>query len=143
MEGPVAANNIMEGSIMLVLSRKVGESILISESIRVTVVQAANGRIRLGIDAPPGVIVLREELTRSCFNSSPSKNGKAEALHTSAQLKVYNPQPLDGLAKLFADVLLAQPEVIVLREELTMSCSNSSPSKNGKAEALSPSAQLP
>jgi Global regulator protein family len=33
MEGPVAANNIMEGSIMLVLSRKIGESIFISESI--------------------------------------------------------------------------------------------------------------
>jgi carbon storage regulator len=53
----------MEGSIMLVLSRKVGESILISESIRITVVQSAkNGRIRLGIDAPPEVRVLREEL---------------------------------------------------------------------------------
>ena len=48
---------------MLVLSRKVGESILISESIRITVVQSAkNGRIRLGIDAPPEVRVLREEL---------------------------------------------------------------------------------
>ena len=85
MEGPVAANDIMEGSIMLVLSRKVGESILISESIRVTVVQSTNnGRIRLGIEAPPEVIVLREELTRSCSNSSPSKNGKAEALPPSA-----------------------------------------------------------
>ena len=85
MEGPVAAN-IMEVSIVLVLSRKVGESILISESIRVTVVQANNGRIRLGIDAPPEVIVLREELTKSCSNSSPSKNGKAEALPPSAWL---------------------------------------------------------
>ena len=144
MEGPVAANNIMEGSIMLVLSRKVGESILISESIRVTVVQSAkNGSIRLGIDAPPEVIVLREELIRSCFNSSPSKNGKAEALHTSAQLNMHNPEPLDGLARLFADVLLGQPEVIVFREELTKSCFNSSPSKNGKTEALQLSAQLP
>src|SRR4051794_26323795 len=80
MEGPVAANDIMEGSIMLVLSRKVGESILISESIRVTVVQSAKGHIRLGIEAPTEVQVLREELTRSCFNSSPSKNGEAKAL---------------------------------------------------------------
>ena len=88
MEGPVAANDIMEGSIMLVLSRKVGESILITESIRVTVLQAANGRIRLGIDAPAEVMVLREELTRSGFHlhSSPSKNGKAEALSPAAQL---------------------------------------------------------
>src|SRR5260370_41215574 len=84
MEGPVAANDIMEGSIMLVLSRKVGESILISETIRVTVVQANNGRIRLGVVAPREVVVLREELTRSCLPSSPSKNGKAEALPSSA-----------------------------------------------------------
>jgi carbon storage regulator len=85
MEGPVATNDIMEGSIMLVLSRKVGESILISESIRVTVVQSTNhGRIRLGIEAPPEVRVLREELTKSCSGSTPSKNGKAEALPTSA-----------------------------------------------------------
>ena len=72
---------------MLVLSRKVGESILISESIRVTVVESArNGRIRLGIDAPPEVVVLREELNSSRFNSSPSKNGKAEASSPSHQL---------------------------------------------------------
>ena len=88
MEGPVAANDIMEGSIMLVLSRKVGESILISESIRVTVVQSNNGRIRLGIEAPPEVIVLREELTKSCSNSSPSQNGKAEARPPSASMSV-------------------------------------------------------
>jgi carbon storage regulator len=86
MEGPVAANNIMEGSIMLVLSRKVGESIFINESIRVTVLQSANGRIRLGIEAPPEVKVLREELTEFCSNPSPSRNGKAEALDTSAYL---------------------------------------------------------
>jgi len=85
MKGPVAASDIMEGSIMLVLSRKVGESILISESIRVTVVQSSNnGRIRLGIEAPPEVIVLREELTKLGSSSSPSQNGKAEARLPSA-----------------------------------------------------------
>ena len=84
----MVATNIMEGSIMLVLSRKVGESILISECIRVSVVQAANGRIRLGIEAPPEVKVLREELTRSGYHlhSSPSKNGAAKALPPAAQL---------------------------------------------------------
>jgi carbon storage regulator len=86
LEGSVAANNIMEGSIMLVLSRKVGESIFINESIRVTVLQSANGRIRLGIEAPPEVIVLREELTEFHSHLSSSKNGKAAALDTSAYL---------------------------------------------------------
>jgi len=79
----VAANTIMEGSLMLVLSRKLGESIFISESIRVTVVACKNGKIRLGIEAPPEVRVIREELTESCFKSAPSKNGEAEALPPS------------------------------------------------------------
>ncbi len=80
----MATNVIMEGAIMLVLSRKVGESILISESIRVTVVQSTNnGRIRLGIEAPAEVRVLREELTRSCSNSTPNKSGRARTLPTS------------------------------------------------------------
>ena len=70
---------------MLVLSRKVGESILISDSIRVTVVQSTNnGRIRLGIEAPPEVIVLREELTKFRSNSPPNTNGKAEVRPPSA-----------------------------------------------------------
>ena len=69
---------------MLVLSRKVGESIFINESIRVTVVGLRNGQIRLGIEAPPEVKVLREELTMSSFYSSPSKNGEAQALPPSA-----------------------------------------------------------
>ena len=71
---------------MLVLTRKVGESIVISETIRVTVLQAANGRIRLGIEAPPEVKVLREELTMSSFYSSPSKNSEAQALPPSGYL---------------------------------------------------------
>ena len=82
----MAAKNIREGSVMLVLTRKVGDSILIDECVRVTVLQASEGRIRLGIDAPPEVKVLREELTKSWSNSAPSKNGEAEALPPSAYL---------------------------------------------------------
>ena len=81
---------------MLVLSRKVGESILISESIRVTVVQSTNnGRIRLGIEAPPEVIVLREELTGPALPSSPSKNGEAKhcLLPTSRPVQPDLPAP--------------------------------------------------
>jgi len=79
MEGPVIANDIMEGSIMLVLSRKVGESILISESIRVTVVGSRNGHIRLGIEAPPEVRVLREELRERGIIMSASSDWRAHA----------------------------------------------------------------
>ena len=50
---------------MLVLSRKVGERILIGDQIAVTVVRVTNGGVRIGIDAPPELAVVREELKES------------------------------------------------------------------------------
>jgi carbon storage regulator len=47
---------------MLVLSRKPGESIVIDDRIVVTVVQIGGGRIRLGIEAPREVPILRSEV---------------------------------------------------------------------------------
>ncbi len=47
---------------MLVLSRKTGERIVIDGKITITVVQARHGRVRLGIEAPPGIPVWRTEV---------------------------------------------------------------------------------
>ena len=47
---------------MLVLGRRDGESILIGDNIRVMVMKDRNGRVRLGVEAPPGVPVVRQEL---------------------------------------------------------------------------------
>lgn len=47
---------------MLVLSRKVGESIQISGDIKVTVTQVRGGRVRLSIEAPPSVRIARREI---------------------------------------------------------------------------------
>lgn len=47
---------------MLVLSRKTGETIQIGENIFVSVVEVKGGRVRLSIDAPKDVRILREEL---------------------------------------------------------------------------------
>lgn len=47
---------------MLVLSRKVGERILIGENIAITVVRIGQGGVRIGIDAPSDLVVVREEL---------------------------------------------------------------------------------
>lgn len=47
---------------MLVLSRKIGESIIIGDSIVVTVTRVAGNRLTLGIDAPADVRILRSEL---------------------------------------------------------------------------------
>ncbi len=50
---------------MLVLSRKDTERILIGDAIVVTVVKIQGGVVRLGIEAPPEIVIAREELLRS------------------------------------------------------------------------------
>ncbi len=47
---------------MLVLSRKVGQSIFIGDDITVCVVSLRNGGVRIGVEAPKDITVLREEL---------------------------------------------------------------------------------
>ncbi len=47
---------------MLVLSRKLGEEILIGDGVRLIVYHISRNRVRLGIAAPDGVPVLRAEL---------------------------------------------------------------------------------
>jgi len=47
---------------MLVLSRKESEKIRLGDSIVVTIVRVSGDKVRLGIEAPPDVIVLRDEL---------------------------------------------------------------------------------
>lgn len=47
---------------MLVLSRKRREGLRIGPDIRITVVKLDRGHVRLGVEAPPDVAVLRDEL---------------------------------------------------------------------------------
>ena len=47
---------------MLVLSRKESQRIKLGDSIVVTVVRVAGDKVRLGIEAPADMLVLREEL---------------------------------------------------------------------------------
>ena len=47
---------------MLVVSRKVGERIFIGDKITVTVVKVGSSGVRIGIEAPKEMAVVREEL---------------------------------------------------------------------------------
>ena len=49
---------------MLILTRKIGESLIIGDQIRVTVLEVRGRQVRLGIQAPGDVVVLREELVQ-------------------------------------------------------------------------------
>ncbi len=47
---------------MLVLTRRPGEKILIDGDIRLTVISLKGDRVRIGIEAPPTVVVDRQEV---------------------------------------------------------------------------------
>lgn len=47
---------------MLVLTRKVGEGIIIGDDVKLTIVEVKGGTIRLGIDAPRNKKIYRQEV---------------------------------------------------------------------------------
>jgi carbon storage regulator len=59
---------------MLVLSRKIGERIIINDAITVEVLQIVGNRVRLGVTAPDGIPIMREELLTSASKGE-RKNG--------------------------------------------------------------------
>ena len=62
---------------MLVLSRRESECIQLGDSIVLTVVKVAGDRVRLGIQAPADVLILRTELEQR--QSEPSHLKRASA----------------------------------------------------------------
>jgi len=62
---------------MLVLARKLDESIVIGDNIIVKIVSIDNGVVKLGIDAPKEVSIIRDELIQEV------KEQNRAALHKS------------------------------------------------------------
>jgi carbon storage regulator len=58
---PVSAPDGTE-FLMLVLTRKVSELVVIGGNIRITIISTAGGKVRIGIDAPRDIKIVREEL---------------------------------------------------------------------------------
>ena len=50
---------------MLVLSRKLGQAIQVGADIRITVVRIDRNNVRIGIQAPDGVMIFREEIAEA------------------------------------------------------------------------------
>jgi carbon storage regulator len=55
---------------MLVLTRKVGEEILIGDKIRIKVIEVTGTKAKLGIDAPADVRIFREEILEKIRNEN-------------------------------------------------------------------------
>ncbi len=55
---------------MLVLSRKLGESVQVGDGIVIRIVEVRRSRVRIGIDAPPSVRIQREEIACQSGNTT-------------------------------------------------------------------------
>lgn len=62
--GEIVENPITEDDLMLVLSRKEGEKIVIDDNIVITVNRIVGQRVSIGIEAPPDIKISRGELLR-------------------------------------------------------------------------------
>ena len=63
---------------MLVLSRRVGESVVIGDDITVTVLEVRGDVVRIGIDAPRSVAVNRAELLAEVTNNNQAAASPAD-----------------------------------------------------------------
>lgn len=76
---------------MLVLSRRIGERVLIGEDIWVTVLDVRDGRCRLGIEAPNNVAIHREEVRGK--RETKLKSSKTEQERKEADLRAIRRHP--------------------------------------------------
>lgn len=66
---------------MLILTRRVGESVMIGDEIAVTVLGVKGNQVRIGVNAPKNVSVHREEIYERIQKEGvgePGKTGSAE-----------------------------------------------------------------
>ena len=77
---------------MLVLTRKIGEKILIGDNIEVTILDIRGDGIRIGIDAPRGITIQRDEVLRAveAANQEASKQTAASEEQLLASLHAQN-----------------------------------------------------
>lgn len=64
---------------MLVLARKLDESIVIGDNITIKVISVDKGIVKLGIDAPPDVAIVRSELLEDIKELNKAASKKVES----------------------------------------------------------------
>jgi len=70
---------------MLVLRRKVGESIVLAGVINISVLAVEGERVKIGISAPPDVTIVREELLRASITDVTPNQGQSNSATPASQ----------------------------------------------------------
>lgn len=73
-------------SVMLVLSRKKKEAVLIGEEIKITVIGIEGDKVKLGIEAPENLTIYREEI----YEAIKAENKKAAAVNPDVLQELLN-----------------------------------------------------
>ena len=64
---------------MLILTRRIGETVMIGDDIAITVLRVKGNQVRLGVDAPKHVSVQREEIYQRMQGETPPETDGAAA----------------------------------------------------------------
>ncbi len=74
---------------MLILTRKLGESVIIGDDVKITVVEVNKQQVKLGVDAPKNIIIHREEVYLKIKeeNELASASNIIDLSNTSGQVK--------------------------------------------------------
>jgi carbon storage regulator len=77
---------------MLVLNRRKGETVIIGDNIRITIVDVQGDNIKIGIDAPRNINILREEIHEEVIaaNRQASQQVDAAKIEALRNLKANN-----------------------------------------------------
>ncbi|MGV0005202.1 MAG: carbon storage regulator CsrA [Candidatus Porifericomitaceae bacterium WSBS_2022_MAG_OTU9] len=63
---------------MLILTRRVGEALVIGDDVSITILGIRGNQVRVGVDAPKDVVVHREEIYRKIKDSEGEDSGNSD-----------------------------------------------------------------
>ena len=67
---------------MLILTRRVGESVMIGDEVAVTVLRVKGNQVRLGVNAPKSISVQREEIFQRIKREAGQSTQPAQSVET-------------------------------------------------------------